>query len=211
MTAVMSGRFFMGPRDGKHLTLEPGTLSSKRIIVGVTGGIAAYKTCTVVSRLAQAGAEVTVLMTESATRFVGPLTFQSLSGRPVHTSQWEAVDHHDSQHIALARSADLMVIAPASTNTIAKLAAGMCDNVVTVVASALPRSPKPTPVLLAPAMNAEMWENPLTQRNLATLRDVMGWQTVGPNEGWQACRTKGAGRMSEPEEILEKIATMLKR
>lgn len=181
-------------------------MNGKRIIVAVTGGIACYKVCTVVSRLAQAGAEVTVLMTESATRFVGSLTFQSLSGRPVHTSQWDSVDAHDSQHIALARGAHLMLIAPASTNTIAKLAAGIADNVVTIVASALPRS---TPVVLAPAMNAEMWENPLTQRNLATLKDVLGWKTVGPNEGWQACRTKGFGRMSEPEEILEAVNKIL--
>lgn len=176
------------------------SLTDKRVLIAVTGGIAAYKACALVSRLVQDGAEVTVLMTEAATRFVGPLTFESLSGRPVHTSQWQQVENHDSQHIALARSADLMVIAPASANTIAKLAAGLCDNVVTTVACAMPRG---VPVLLAPAMNAEMWENPITQRNVGTLRDVAGYRFVGPGEGWQACRTKGAGRMSEPEEILD--------
>ncbi len=181
-------------------------LSSRRILVAVTGGIAAYKTATLVSRLAQAGAAVTVLMTESATRFVAPLTFQSLSGRPVFTSQWQAESDFASQHIATARAADLLVIAPCSANTIAKLAAGICDNVVTVVACALPRK---TPVLLAPAMNAEMWEHPITQRNLATLQSTLGYHTVGPAEGWQACRTSGAGRMSEPEEIFERVAQLL--
>jgi phosphopantothenoylcysteine decarboxylase/phosphopantothenate--cysteine ligase len=181
-------------------------MNGKRVIVAVTGGIACYKVCTVVSRLAQAGVDVTVLMTESATRFVAPLTFQSLSGKPVHISAWESTDAHDSQHIALARSADLMVIAPASTNTIAKLAAGIADNVVTIVAAALPR---PTPVLLAPAMNAQMWDHPITQRNLAVLKEALGWTTVGPNEGWQACRTRGQGRMAEPEEILQAIERAL--
>jgi phosphopantothenoylcysteine synthetase/decarboxylase len=186
--------------------LKPETvLSSKRIVVAVTGGIAAYKTAALVSKLAQAGAAVTVLMTESATRFVGPLTFQSLSGRPVYTSQWQAEEDLSSQHIATARAAQLMVIAPCSANTLAKLAAGVCDNVVTTVACALPRA---TPVLLAPAMNAEMWENPITQRNLATVREVLGYKTVGPGEGWQACRTQGAGRMSEPEEILAEITRL---
>jgi len=183
-----------------------GPLRANRIIVAVTGGIAAYKTCTLVSRLVQQGANVTVLMTEAATRFVGPLTFESLSGRPVYTSQWQQQEAHDSQHVALARSADLLAIAPASTNTIAKLAAGLCDNVVTTIAAALPRD---TPVLLAPAMNAEMWDHPITQRNLATLTDLLGYHTVGPATGWQACRTRGAGRMSEPDDILERVADLL--
>jgi phosphopantothenoylcysteine decarboxylase/phosphopantothenate--cysteine ligase len=183
-----------------------GTLRDRSVIVALTGGIACYKTATVVSRLTQAGAEVTVLMTDAATRFVGPLTLQSLSGRPVYTSQWQSIENHDAQHIQLARRASLMLIAPASANTIAKLAAGICDNVVTTVACALPRA---TPMLIAPAMNAEMWENPITQRNLATLRDLLGYHTIGPETGWQACRTQGAGRMSEPESIIEKVNSLL--
>ena len=175
-------------------------MNGKRIIVAVTGGIACYKACTLVSRLAQAGAEVTVMMTESATRFVQPLTFESLSGRPVLTSLWEAEDAYDSQHISLARGCDLVIIAPATANTLAKLAHGICDNLVTTVLAALPRD---TRVLVAPSMNAQMWENPITQQNVATLESVLGWQRNGPEEGWQACRTKGAGRMSEPEKILE--------
>ena len=183
-----------------------GQLDGRSIIYAVTGGIAAYKSAMVVSRLVQSGASVTVLMTEAATRFVGSLTFQSLSGKPVYTSQWQADENHDAQHVALARGADLMVIAPASANTIAKLANGLADNVVTNVALALPRE---TPVLIAPAMNAMMWDSPVTQRNMTTLTDLLGWKTVGPNSGWQACRTEGAGRMSEPEEILEAIAAAL--
>lgn len=188
--------------------MSPDTsLTSRRIVVGVTGGIACYKSAALVSRLVQGGAEVTVLMTEAATRFVGPLTFESLSGRPVHTSQWEQVESHDSQHVALARSADLMVIAPASANTIAKLAAGMCDNVVTTIACALPEG---TPLLLAPAMNVQMWENAITQRNIRALTELRRTGLVGPEEGWQACRTLGVGRMSEPEAIVEAIAEALK-
>ena len=181
-------------------------LAGRRILVGLSGGIACYKTATVVSRLVQRGAEVTVLMTRSATRFVAPLTFESLSGRPVYTSQWRQIESRDSQHVALARSAELLAIAPASANTIAALAAGLCDNIITTIACALPRT---TPVLLAPAMNAQMWEHPITQRNLQTLRDLLGYHTVGPETGWQACRTQGAGRMSEPEAIVEEIERMV--
>jgi phosphopantothenoylcysteine decarboxylase/phosphopantothenate--cysteine ligase len=176
------------------------------VIVAVTGGIAAYKSCALVSRLVQADYAVTVLMTESATRFVAPLTFETLSGRPVYTSIWHQVEAHDSQHIALARSARLMIIAPASANTIAKLAQGICDNVVTTVACALGRQTK---VLIAPAMNAAMWANPITQANAARLREVLGYEQVGPEAGWQACRTQGPGRMAEPETIYERAVKLL--
>lgn len=178
----------------------------RRILVGVTGGIAAYKTCTVVSRLVQAGAEVTVLMTESATRFVAPLTFQALSGRPVYTSPWEHVESHDPQHVSLATHADLALVAPCTMDCLARLALGLTGDVVGLVLSAVDRSK--TPVLLAPSMNAAMWAQPSTQRNLRILADD-GYRFVGPAEGWQACRTVGAGRMSEPEEILSAIAAAL--
>src|SRR5437762_1047986 len=133
--------------------------SGRKVIVAVTGGIACYKACTLVSRLVQAGAVVRVLMTEAATRFVGPLTFQSLSGNSVITNAWQADDRPDSQHVGLARWCELLIIAPASADIIAKLAAGITDDVVSLTACALPRFPKPTPVLLGPAMNAQMWEN----------------------------------------------------
>jgi len=172
------------------------------ILIGVTGGIAAYKVCALVSRLAQAGADVTVLMTESATRFVGPITLQALSGNHVYTSPWEHVDAQDPQHVALARGARAVVVAPCSMHCIAKLAHGMADDAVTLALSAVDRAA--TPVLLAPAMNAAMWAQPTTERNMTTLR-ADGYRVIGPDEGWQACRTVGAGRMSEPEAIFEAL------
>lgn len=178
-------------------------LNGASVIVAVTGGIAAYKTCWLVSRLAQAGAEVTVLMTQDATRFVTPLTFQALSGKPVYTSQWEHVENKDPQHIGLARRADLAIVAPCTMNTIAKLAHGLADDIVTVVLSAIERSK--TPVLLAPAMNEAMWGQASTQRNAKQLVED-GFELIGPAEGWQACRTVGAGRMVEPEQLLDEVA-----
>lgn len=177
-----------------------------RIIVGVSGGIAAYKTATIVSRLVQAGAQVSVCMTDAATRFVTPLTFQALSGRPVYTSQWEHVEAHDPQHINLAASADAALVAPCTMDCAAKIAAGRTDDVVALLISAIDR--EKTPVLLAPSMNAVMWAQPANQRNIARLRED-GFVMVGPEEGWQACRTEGAGRMSEPERILDALRRAL--
>jgi phosphopantothenoylcysteine decarboxylase/phosphopantothenate--cysteine ligase len=175
-------------------------LKDKRILVGVTGGIAAYKAAALVSRLAQAGAQVTVAMTPAATKFVTPLTFQALSGRPVYTSAWEHVESHDPQHISLARAASLAIVAPASMDFCAKLAAGMTDDIVTLILSAIDQAR--VPVLLAPSMNETMWQQPSTQRNIATLAGD-GYRVVGPAEGWQACRAVGAGRMVEPDELLK--------
>jgi len=180
--------------------------AGRKIIVALTGGIACYKIATLVSRLVQAGADVRVLMTDAATRFIAPLTFQSLTGKPVVTSTWDAVDFHDSQHIGLARWCDLFILAPASADILAKLAAGLTDDIVSLTASALPRT---TPVLLAPAMNADMWANPIVQRNITTLRELLSYHTVGPEQGWQACRTSGAGRMSEAEAIKDAAALLL--
>lgn len=177
-----------------------------RVVVMVTGGIAAYKAATLVSRLAQDGTDVTVAMTESATRFVTPLTFQSLSGNPVYTSMWEHLESNDPQHIATAASADAVVVAPCSMDCLARLATGRADDVVTLILAAVDRAR--VPVLLAPAMNEVMWHQPATQRNVKTLRDD-GFLLVGPGAGWQACRTVGVGRMSEPDEILEALADAL--
>jgi phosphopantothenoylcysteine decarboxylase/phosphopantothenate--cysteine ligase len=174
-------------------------LSNARIIVGIAGGIAAYKTAWLVSRLAQAGAAVTVAMTENATRFVTPLTFQALSGRPVYTSPWEHVENHDPQHIGLARSVDCAIVAPCTMDCLANLAHGLTGDVVCLILSAIDRAK--TPVLLAPSMNEVMWAQPATRRNVAQLV-ADGFTMVGPGEGWQACRAVGAGRMSEPEELL---------
>lgn len=182
-------------------------LRGKRILVGVTGGIAAYKTAMVVSKLAQAAAEVTVAMTEAATHFVTPLTFQALSGRAVYTTPWEHIESKDPQHISLASACDLAVVAPCTMDCLAKLATGRTDDVVTLILSAVDRAK--TPVLLAPSMNAVMWAQPSTQRNIQTLVED-GFEMIGPDDGWQACRTSGTGRMSEPEEILGAIAAKLR-
>ena len=206
------------------MTLDPAKLApvfgSRRILIGVSGGIAAYKACTVVSRLAQAGAEVTVLMTDAATRFVTPLTFQALSARPVYTSQWQHSEAHDPQHIALADRCDAALIAPCTMDMMAKLATGRTDDVITLVLtgrtddvitlvlSAIDRAK--TPVLLAPAMNDAMWNQASTRRNAATLEQD-GFTLVGPGTGWQACRHVGTGRMVEPEDLIEALARSLSR
>ncbi len=198
------------PNPVPPATLDPAALrrafNGRRLLIGVTGGIAAYKAATVVSRLAQAGAQVTVAMTEAATRFVTPLTFQALSGRPVYTSAWEHIESNDPQHVSLATASDAAVVAPCTMDCLAKLATGRTDDVVTLILSAIDRTR--TPVLLAPSMNAAMWAQPSTQRNLRTL-DADGFRFVGPDEGWQACRTVGAGRMSEPEAIVAALASTL--
>ncbi|MFI4896891.1 MAG: flavoprotein [Phycisphaerales bacterium JB059] len=180
-------------------TPEHDPFAGARVLVGVTGGIAAYKTATLVSRLAQRGADVTVAMTEGATRFVGALTFQALSGRPVYTSPWTHIESHDPQHISLASGLSAAVVAPCTMDCLARLATGRTDDVVTLILSAVDRTR--TPVLLAPSMNRVMWSQPSTRRNVETLVGD-GFEMVGPGEGWQACREVGAGRMSEPEEIL---------
>ncbi len=180
---------------------------NRRVIVGVTGGVAAYKSAAIVSRLAQAGAQVTVCMTSAATRFVTPLTFQALSGRPVYTSLWDHLESQDPQHISLARSAHALLVAPCSMDCLARLATGRADDVVTLVLSAIDRAQ--TPVLLAPSMNEVMWRQPATLRNVQTLTGD-GFHFVGPALGWQACRTVGVGRMSEPDEILSALASLMR-
>lgn len=182
----------------------PDAFDGVPIIVGVTGGIAAYKACTVVSRLAQRGAQVTVLMTEPATRFVGSITFQALSGNPVYTSAWEHIESQDPQHIALASRARAALIAPCTMDTLAKLATGRTDDIVTLVLSAVDRAQ--TPVLVAPSMNEVMWNQPSAKRNLEQVQDD-GFTIIDPGSGWQACRAVGPGRMAEPEELLEALET----
>src|SRR5262249_51562522 len=137
-----------------------GFAADRRILICVTGGIAAYKCCTIVSRLSQAGARVTVAMTDAATKFVTPLTFQALSGAPFYPSSGEHIESHDPQHLSLARGVDLAVVAPATMDCLAKLAGGRADDVVTLILSAIDR--RQTPVLLAPSMNEAMWNQPST-------------------------------------------------
>jgi len=181
-------------------------LRGRRIIVGICGGIACYKVASVVSALTQAGVETTVVMTDAATRFVTPLTFQALSGRPVQTSVWEQVDASDPQHIRAASRADAMLIAPCTLDALARLAHGHADDIVSLIVSAIDRSR--CPVLLAPSMNAQMWRQPATQRNLGILLDD-GFTVVEPREGWQACRTVGVGRLPEPDELVDALLDAL--
>ena len=181
---------------------ENRVLEGRRIVVGVSGGIAAYKVCALVSRLVQDGAQVRVMMTPSGERFVGPVTFRSLTGRPVAVDQWTDL-HETGAHIALAQFAELMVIAPATSNTLAKLANGLCDNLVTTTVAAARG-----PVLLAPAMNDHMWTNPVLQANVARLQGL-GYEFVMPGEGRLACGESGVGRMAEPNTIRESILRIL--
>lgn len=187
--------------------LDPAVLrpvfEGKRILVAISGGIAVYKVCTLVSRLAQSGADVTVVMTESATHFVTPLTFQALSGKHVYTSAWEHVESQDPQHISLADRADAAIVAPCTMNTLSDLIHGKTDSIVTLILSAIDRSK--TPVLLAPAMNDKMWSQPSNLRNVE-LAEQDGFTLVGPGVGWQACRHSGTGRMSEPQDLARALA-----
>ena len=182
--------------------------SGRRVIVGLTGGIACYKVASVVSALVQEDVEVTVAMTDAATRFVTPLTFQALSGRPVYTTPWEHVESHDPQHVNLARAADVMLIAPCTMDMLAKLVQGRTDDVVSLIASAVDVTRQP--ILLAPSMNEVMWNQPSTQRNLSQLR-ADGFEIIEPGTGWQACRTEGVGRLAEPQAILDAVRAVLDR
>ena len=171
-------------------------LTGKCVVVGVTGGIAAYKACEVVSRLKKLNADVRVIMTRNATEFVQPLTFQSLSHNPVSVDTFANIQTWEIEHIALAQRADLFIIAPATANIIGKLACGIADDMLSTTVRATR-----APVLIAPAMNTAMLENPATQQNLRTL-ESRGMRMIAPGVGMLACGTSGAGRMSEPEQIV---------
>ncbi len=174
-------------------------LNGKRIVLGVTGGIAAYKAAELVRLLGKQGAEVQVAMTEGATHFVTATTFQALSGKPVYLDQWDARMPNAMAHIDLSRAADLIVVAPASADFLARIASGMADDLLATMVLA-----RDCPLLVAPAMNRQMWENPATQRNIAQLQSD-GVAILGPASGEQACGEVGAGRMLEPEEIVEAV------
>lgn len=182
-------------------------LRGRRILLAVTGGIAAYKAAFLLRLLRKAEAEVVVAMTDSASRFVSPLTFETLSGKPVVTSLWKPALtpelKRDVEHVGLARWADAAIVAPATMNTIGKAARGLADDAVSVFLAAFGG-----PVLLAPAMNSAMWRNGSTRENMATLKS-RGWAVVGPASGDLACGDQDLGRMSEPEEILEALSAML--
>ncbi|MCH2134343.1 MAG: hypothetical protein MK116_11385 [Phycisphaerales bacterium] len=180
--------------------------SSKRILIGICGGIAAYKVAEVVSTLVQRGDDVTVAMTRDARRFVGIATFQSLSGRPVFVNPWRHPESPESPHIALAKEADLMLVAPCTMDMAARLVAGRADDAVSLLVASIDRSR--CPVLLAPSMNETMLNQPATQRNLQTLASD-GFSLVDPGSGWQACRADGAGRLPEADQLVASIDSAL--
>ena len=175
------------------------------IIIGVSGGIAAYKTAALVSQLVQAGAGVTVVMTEAAQQFVGKATFAALTSRPVYTEVFADAVHPLGAHITLAERAHLLCIAPATANVLASAACGMADDLLSTLLLSFTG-----PVLMAPAMNCQMWEKPAVQRNVEQLRGD-GIQFVDPEEGWLSCRTTGVGRMAAPEKIFKAIEELLAR
>lgn len=180
-------------------------LSGKTVVLGVTGGIAAYKACELTSRLRKAGAQVYVVMTKNACEFVAPLTFETLSNHPVVTDTFARPEKWEVEHVALAKRADVFVIAPATANIMAKLAVGLADDMLSTTALATR-----APLLIAPAMNTGMWENAATRQNVETLC-ARGARLIGPEGGFLACGDQGAGRMSEPETIFDAIAETLAR
>ena len=181
---------------------EPSELQGKHVVLGLTGGIACYKSAEFVRLLTKAGATVQVVMTEAAASFITPVTMQALSGRPVVTSQWDAREPNNMAHINLGREADAIVLAPASADFIARLVQGRADELLSLTCLARPR--ERCPLLVAPAMNREMWSHPATQRNVAQLV-ADGALILGPGSGDQACGEVGDGRMLEPAELLEDL------
>lgn len=178
-------------------------LEGKCVVLGVTGGIAAYKACELTSRLRKAGAQVFVVMTKNACQFVAPLTFETLSNHPVATDTFARPETWEVEHVALAKRADAFVIAPATANILAKMACGIADDMLSTTVLATR-----APILVAPAMNTGMWENTATQENVRVLRG-RGVHFIGPEGGFLACGDTGAGRMSEPSAIFEAVEKLL--
>jgi phosphopantothenoylcysteine decarboxylase / phosphopantothenate---cysteine ligase len=179
-------------------------LQGARVVVCVAGGIAAYKAAELVRQLSKAGAVVSVAMTGRAQKFVGAMTFQALTGHPVFTDLFSLSEEASIGHIKVADEADLVIVAPASANVIARLNAGMTDDPVTAIALATK-----APVLIAPSMNVNMWNHALTQANLQRLQQVAGYHVIAPGTGYLACGWVGAGRLAEPSDIVEAAATLL--
>lgn len=183
-------------------------LDNRHILLGVTGGVAAYKAVDLAGKLTSAGAEVKTVMTEAACRFVGPKSFEAVTQSTVFTTMWSTSQDFNIGHIALADWADVVVVAPATANIIARVTHGICDDLLSTTLCACWAKP----ILFAPTMNDRMWESPAVQANVETLKK-RGVQMIGPEEGRLACGTSGPGRMSEPQDILnaiEKIASNIK-
>lgn len=181
-------------------------LKNKKILIGVTGGIAAYKTCSLVNSLISQGAEVRIVMTDGAKHFITPLTFQALTNHPVYDDLWKPTDQNTVEHISLSHWPDLIIISPATANTIGKMAFGLADNLLTtIILASLPK----TKILVAPAMNTNMWNNPLVQKNIKTLEDTKKFVFVEPRSGVLACRDEGKGKIAETEDIIKKTEALL--
>lgn len=178
-------------------------MTGAEILLGVTGGIAAYKSAELASRLVQSGAAVSVVMTRAARQFIGPTTFEALTNRPVHSRLFSPREHPLGEHIGLARRAKLLVVAPASADCLAKFAHGAADDLLSTLYLAFTG-----PVLAAPAMNSDMWAKPAVQRNITQLK-ADGVHFVDPGQGWLSCGTSGPGRMAEPDEIYGRIQQLL--
>jgi phosphopantothenoylcysteine decarboxylase/phosphopantothenate--cysteine ligase len=183
---------------------DPERLAGYEVLVGIGGGIAAYKTCQLVSQLVQQGCGVTVAMSEAGTRFVTPLTFQTLTHRRVFTSMWQSQADYDPRHLTLTDAADLFLVAPATADLIAKFAAALADDLLSTLMVACDG-----PAVLAPAMNTRMWENPIVQANLRRL-GKFGFHLIEPGRGKLACGTVGPGRMAEPATILDTVERLLR-
>ena len=180
-------------------------MSQRNVVLGVTGSIAAYKAADLASRLTQAGVSVHTVMTESATKLVTPATFRALTGRAVATEMFDLSSPFSIEHVSLAEIADVLVIAPATANVLAKMACGIADDLVSSLALAACGE---CPILVAPAMNTRMWNAPPTQANMKLLRS-WGVQVIGPGKGFLACRATGPGRLAEPAEIIEAATKIL--
>ncbi|MCX5679237.1 MAG: hypothetical protein NTZ95_00970 [Candidatus Omnitrophica bacterium] len=176
----------------------------KTVILGVTGSIAAYKACEIIGYLRRSGLDVNVILTKEAVEFVTPLTFRTLSGNKVAAGIFDMPEEWDPSHISLAQKADLILVAPASANIIGKLASGVCDDLLTCVIFATK-----APVLIAPAMNTNMYEHKIVQANIAKLKSV-GYHFIGPIKGRLACGTEGVGHIACPENIVKEAQRLLK-
>lgn len=185
-------------RDSKSELASP--LASKTIVLGISGGIAAYKACDLVSQLRKAGADVHVVMTRNAAQFITPLTLQTLTRNPVHVEQFGAYEEWRPEHIDLAHRADLVLIAPATADVIAKLACGICDDLLTTIALATSAQ-----VTVAPAMNPRMLEHPATEHNLSVLKNRFRYEVIAPDFGEVACGDVGAGKMASIEAIMAAV------
>ena len=178
-------------------------LKDTKIVLGVSGGIAAYKSADLASKLTSEGGRVNCVLTESACQLIGPKTFEAVTGQQVFTKMWSSPEEYSITHIGLAEKADIVVLAPATANIIGKIAGGICDDLLSTIMCAVWNKP----VIIAPAMNNNMWSNPSVQKNIETLRQ-MNFNVIGPEIGRLACGTEAIGRMTEPADIIKQIELM---